>query len=167
MTILVSSYPPYQRQGDYDFYLAALIEICTGIPLATLEAMVHPKTGLTRRLKWLPSLSEVQEFFEKRNRQFSVTAGAPLNPIHHDKFYDRNGKLIPGKKFTEPVTKEEREAHADMLTDLASEIRKAFRATQRAAGGSNGFPQVHEPEKLTAALEALEASQPLSMRGED
>jgi hypothetical protein len=128
--ILVSAYPPYQRQGDHEVYVKMLADACTGVPLPILREMVRPKVGLLGKSRWLPSVSEVVDWIEGYQRKFKVTAGEPLTPVHEEKFYDRNGKLIPGKKFTEPVTKEEREAHADRLNALSAAIRGATKAAQ-------------------------------------
>lgn len=107
-----------------------LADACTGVPLPILREMVRPKVGLLGKSRWLPSVSDVVDWIEGYQRKFKVTVGEPLAPLHKEKFYDRNGKLIPGKTFTEPLTKEEREAHADRLNALSAAIRRATNATQ-------------------------------------
>lgn len=158
VTIVVSSYPPYQRQADHDFYLASLIEVCTGVPLPALEAMAHPRTGLTRRLKWLPSVNEVMDFLEGWQRKFSVTEGAPLQPEYKEKFYDRNGRELKGHVYQEPITPEERAAHADKLAALANTLREAARSTQRASSKLEPPKQIQDPKALMASLANLEAT---------
>lgn len=143
-----------------------MAEACTGVPLPVLREMVRPKGGLLGKSRWLPSVSDVADWIDGYQRKFKVTTGEPLTPVQKEKFYDRNGRLISGKTFSEPLTKAEREAHADKLTALARTIRSTAKATQRASRGwEKGLQQVHDGDALMKALNILEIS-PSSQRTE-
>jgi hypothetical protein len=164
--ILVSAYPPYQRQGDYEVYLRMMAEACTGVPLPVLRDMVRPKVGLLGKKHWMPSVSDVVEWIEDYQRKFKVTVGEPLS-FREEKFYDRNGKLIEGKTFIEPQTKEDRARHAAKLDALSATIRASVRAAQRANPNRIEPVQVHDPAALMASLENLDAMRAETMRGDE
>jgi hypothetical protein len=130
--ILVSAYPPYQRQGDYEVYLKMMAEACTGVPLPVLREMVRPKTGLLGKSRWMPSVSDVSDWIEGYQRKFSVTSGEPLT-FRKERFFDRNGRVIEGKTFSEPLTPGERAEHASRLEELSLTLRAAADAARRAS----------------------------------
>jgi len=150
-------------------YYATFIDVLTGIPVPTLEAMMDPRTGLTRRLKWLPSISEVMDFIENWDRRFKVVAGEPLS-FGEEKFYDRNGRLRADHTF-EPPSPQVRERNMAKLDRLSKIIKETAEAVQRAS------PQLiqpvqyagHELDKMRLdALDYLEAMRSAeSMRNED
>jgi hypothetical protein len=133
--ILVSAYPPYQRQGDYEVYLRMMAEACTGVPLPVLRDMVRPKTGLLGKSRWMPSVSDVSDWIDGYQRKYQVTTGEPL-AFREERFFDRNGRVIEGKTFSEPQTPEQRAEHAAMLDDLSSTLRAAAEAAKRGSGPS-------------------------------
>jgi hypothetical protein len=132
-----------------------MAEACTHVPLPILREMVRPKTGLLGQSKWLPAVGDVVDWIEAYQRKFKVTTGEPLS-FREEKFYDRDGKLIEGKTWVEPQTKEGREAHAKRLDALSASIRAATRATQR-ANSKLEVLQVHDTGALLEALNNLEA----------
>jgi hypothetical protein len=143
-----------------------MAEACTGVPLPVLRDMVRPKVGLLGKKHWMPSVSDVVEWIEDYQRKFKVTVGEPLS-FREEKFYDRNGKLIEGKTFIEPQTKEDRARHAAKLDALSATIRASVRAAQRANPNRIEPVQVHDPAALMASLENLDAMRAETMRGDE
>jgi hypothetical protein len=153
-------------------YLASLIMVLTGVPIRHLEAMIQPKTGIRRKHNWLPTDGQILDWIEARGRQFAVTAGEPL-AFGKEKFFDRNGKLIPGHKFEEPTSDEEKQMHHDRLKALSRNLRETARATQRANSKlapttvDQKYTKAQRDEMLVGSLEEMEKQRPDSMRGGD
>jgi hypothetical protein len=135
-----------------------MADACTGVPLPILRDMVRPRVGLLGKSRFMPSVSDVVDWIDAYQRKFKVTVGEPLG-FREEKFYDRNGRLLRGKTFSEPKTKEEREDHAAKLDALSASIQRAVRETQRA----NPI-QIHDPKGLVASLDELDAMRPESMK---
>jgi hypothetical protein len=109
-----------------------MAEACTGVPLPVLRDMVRPKTGLLGKGRWMPSVSDVNDWIDAYQRKYQVTTGEPL-AFREERFFDRNGRVIEGKTFSEPQTPEQRAAHAAMLDDLSSTLRATAEATKRSS----------------------------------
>ena len=76
----------YRRDDAADpvAYAAALMAVLSEYPIDVVEHVTDPRTGLPRTLKWLPSVAEVVEACEQRQRAkrpLRASLGKPMPPI--------------------------------------------------------------------------------------
>lgn len=113
---LLRSYPQ-QKPHDPDVYIRQLVMLCTGIPRLTLKSMVHPKTGIIAKCKFLPTVAEVSDWL---GENLPLERVSPIwKPIAH--------------LNEPPIPQEEKQRRLEMWAKTKAEIEAAARATQRAS----------------------------------
>lgn len=72
----------YRRQEvtDPEIYVAGLAAVLAEYPEAVIEFVTDPRTGIARRLKWLPSIAEVAEACD-REKTFGPYRNCRKQPV--------------------------------------------------------------------------------------
>ena len=123
VTALLASYPGQQSQDDRvaRAYARQLRDLCAGVDLDVLQAMINPKSGLVSRQKFLPAIAEVSAFIEEKMEPKLTRLGWHIDELERLE-----------KKPDPPINDEERKRRAEMLRKTAAVIRETAKSTQRA-----------------------------------
>lgn len=104
----------YRRQDviDPETYIAGLAAVLAEYPESVIEFVTDPRTGIARRLKWLPSIAEVAEACDREKT---------FGPY-------RSRRIQPAVKVLEYVNQDEETAErvANGLRELVEKLRLAM-----------------------------------------
>jgi hypothetical protein len=149
---LIGCFPNQGNMSDASakIFIQALVDLCVGVQIGTLQQMVDAKSGLVSECgNFIPSLTQVRAFIERREELLRKRIGYKV------------GEIEQLEIRTEEVTPEERAKRADMLQAVAKDIRNEGRPDWRSEPmqAAKALPgQVHNPEALLASLDNLEAT---------
>jgi hypothetical protein len=149
---LIGCFPNQGNMSDASakIFIQALVDLCVGVQISTLQQMVDAKSGLVSECgNFIPSLTQVRAFIERREELLRKRIGYKV------------GEIEQLESRTEEVTPEERAKRADMLQAVAKDIRNEGRPDWRSEPmqAAKALPgQVHNPEALLASLDNLEAT---------
>jgi len=128
VTALLASYPGQQSQDGRvaRAYARQLRDLCAGVDLDVLQAMINPQSGLVSRQKFLPAIAEVSAFIEEKMEPKLTRLGWHIDELERLE-----------KKPDPPISDEERKRNTEKFDRLVAERRaeawrKKFRFDERA-----------------------------------
>jgi hypothetical protein len=140
VSYLLSSFP--QQAPDPVVYGSQLIALCVGRRKALLRLMVNPVEGILGTSEFLPPVATVKAWLDRHSGP--TAAERALRGVR---------LTLEARKETEEwqESREDNEARVARARAAMASIRQATKAKELQ------IQQVHNPEKLRAALASLEA----------
>lgn len=149
VTLLLACYPNQQNPDERvaKAFVQQLINLCTGVDLDVLQAMIEVNSGsslVRQKPSFLPNAGEVAEWIDWKMEPKRSRIGWYLDEI----------KAIEDRHEEAKVTPEERMRRVDMLIKVSQVIRETSKVTQRASPPLKAW-QATEIEAAPLRIEAL------------